>query len=200
MDDPGNYGVSFHGAFHRLAWRRCFGCSLTFHRQVTEEAAEQGFRISDAHLFAGGIGVGENSVLTIDESFQQNNDIMNVYATTLGGPLDTKLSDSVDFENLYTRLRVTKDIFALAGEGSNLPARTTVIDQSFSQEIIPEPATLGLAGLAVIGMALGKDSSKGLGIATPILVSQRIVDSSKQLPTLPGRGSCFAFVAWGVPS
>jgi len=155
-DADGNFGVSFHGAFIDLPGGGPSDALLRFTVEVSAQAAAQGFRITDAHLFAGGLGVGENSVFTVDESFQSNNKVMNVFGTTLGGPLETKLSDWVDFDELYTRLRVTKDIFALAGDGSNLPARTTVIDQSFSQTQIPEPATIGLVGLALIGIAIGR--------------------------------------------
>lgn len=160
QDDDGNYGVSFHGAFIDLPGNGPSDALLRFTVEVTPEAQAQGFRISDAHLFAGGVGVGENSVFTIDETFQQNDATLNAFATTLGGPLETQLSDWVFFDEdpineVYTRLRVTKDIFALAGD-TNQPARTTVIDQSFSQVQIPEPTTLGLLGLALLGVALGR--------------------------------------------
>ena len=162
-DNDGNFGVSFHGAFIDLPGGGPSDALLRFTVEVTEEAQARGYRISDAHLFAGGVGVGEDSVFTIDETFQENDATMNVFATTLGGPLETKLSDWVFFEEthneVYTKLRVTKDIFALASDDSNLPARSTVIDQSFSQVIIPEPATLTLLAVAAIGIALGRRES-----------------------------------------
>jgi len=159
MDEVGNFGVSFHGSFIDLPGDGPSDALLRFTVEVSSEEAERGFRISDAHLFGGGIGVDEDdedSVFIIDESFQQNDATMSVFATTLGGPLETKLSDRVDFKKIYTRLRVTKDIFARASDESNLPARTTVIDQSFSQVIIPEPATLGLVAFALLGIAVGQ--------------------------------------------
>ena len=60
---------------------------------VVRLVVSQGMRI-----VAGGIGVGDNSVFTVDESFQGNNETMSVYATTLGGPLDTKTSDWAYFD------------------------------------------------------------------------------------------------------
>jgi len=157
MDEADNFGISFHGSFIDLPGDGSSDALLRFTVQVSTEEAENGFRISDAHLFAGGIGVGEDSVFVIDESFQQNNSTMSVFATTLDGQLETKLSDWTFFEENHTRLRVTKDIFALTADGSNLPARTTIIDQSFSQEfIVPEPATLGLVAMALLGIAIGK--------------------------------------------
>lgn len=153
MDEDGNFGVSFHGAFLDLPGGGSSDALLRFTVEVSEEAAARGYRISDAHLYLGGVGVDDNSVFTVDESFQRDDATLNTYATTLGGALESKLSDWEYFDRTYTRMRVTKDIFALAGEGSNLPARATVIDQSFSQTIIPEPATLSLVGFALLGIA-----------------------------------------------
>lgn len=156
-DADGNFGVSFHGIFIDLPGGGPSDALLRFTVSVTEDAAAQGFRISDANLFLGGLGLGDDSFFSVDESFQENDETLNVFGTTLGnGPEETQLSDGVFFDELYTKLRVTKDIFALAGDNTNQPVRTTVIDQSFSQEVIPEPATIGLVGLALIGLALGK--------------------------------------------
>jgi hypothetical protein len=63
-----------------------------------------------------------------------------------------KLSDEVYFDDLYTSLRVTKDILAYSG-GGRTPARTSVIDQSFSQTIVPEPATLVVFAMFGLGLA-----------------------------------------------
>lgn len=158
QDGDGNYGVSFHGAFIDLPENGPSDALLRFTVEVSPEAIRKGYRISDAHLFAAGIGIGDDSVFTIDESFEQSNQTMNVFATSLNGPTETKLSDWVFFDQLYTKLRVTKDIFALAGD-TNLPARTTAIDQSFSQVQIPEPTTLGLLAIGLMGVALGRKSS-----------------------------------------
>lgn len=157
QDEDGNYGVSIHGTFVDFPDENnaASDALLRFTVEVAPEAAERGYRISDAHLFVGGVGLGDDSFLSIDESFQQNNDSMSVFATTLNGPKEQKLSDWVFFDESYTRLRVTKDIFARAGD-TNQPARTTVIDQSFSQEIIPEPATLGLMMIGILGIAASK--------------------------------------------
>jgi len=157
LDVDGNYGISFQGAFIDLPGGGSSDALLRFTVDVSPEAAEEGFRISGANLFIGGFGVGEDSVFAVDESFQQNNASLNAYTTTLGDSQDTQASDWVFFEENYTSLRVTKDIFALASNDSNLPARATVIDQSFSQVLIPEPATISLVVLALLGgLAVGK--------------------------------------------
>jgi hypothetical protein len=50
-----------------------------------------------------------------------------------------------------TTLHVTKDILAIAASQSGQPARATVIDQAFSQQV-PEPATVVLMLLGSIGL------------------------------------------------
>jgi len=152
QDTDGNWGLSFHGAFIDLPGDGPSDALLRFTVGVTQEALDQGWRISDAHLFAGGTGLGGDSFFAIDETFEENNESLNVFATTLDGSLEQQLSDGVDFDELYTSLRVTKDIFALAGD-TNQPVRTTVIDQSFSQIQIPEPAAWSLIVLMGVGMA-----------------------------------------------
>ena len=156
LDDDGipNFGLSFHGTFIDLPGDGPSDALLRFTVEVSPEAAARGFRISDAHLFVGGIGLGDDSFFSVDESFAQNDQSMSVFASTLVGPRDQKLSDWVFFDELHEKLRVSKDIFAIAGD-TNQPARATVIDQSFSQEIIPEPATLGLMFMGLLGIAAG---------------------------------------------
>lgn len=141
LDD--NLGISFHGVFWDLPGGGPSDALIRFTVEVAPDELAEGFRISDAHLFLGGVDVGDNSFLAVDESFQGINQTLNTFATTLGGPLSQDLADEVFFGQLYTKLRVTKDILAFTGD-TDRPARTTVIDQSFSQMIIPEPASLVL--------------------------------------------------------
>ena len=150
--DPfGNWGISFHGAFVDLPGNGFSDALIRFVVDIDPVFLQQGYRISDAHLFLGGVGVGENSAFIVDESFLGLNETMSVFKSTInqGG---TKLSDSAYFDPTMTRLHVTKDVFALAAEGSSLPARATVIDQSFSQTNIPEPATLMILALGSFGL------------------------------------------------
>lgn len=152
-DLDGNFGISFHGVFQDLPGdNKPSDALIRFTVDISPDFLEQGYRISDAHLFIGGVGVGENSYLTVDESFQGVNSTLNAYATTLGGQLNQVLSDEVIFDQVYTRLRVSKDILAFANAEADLPARTTVVDQSFSQIIIPEPTTFMIG--AVCGVSI----------------------------------------------
>lgn len=153
-DPDGNWGVSFHGTFVDLPGGGFSDALIRFAVEVSPQAQAQGWQISDAHLFLGGAGVGDESFFTVDESFLGKNETLNAYISTIGPGTNSQLSDSTIFTTPVTKLFVTKDIFASAANGGFLPARATVIDQSFSQELIPEPATLALAGMGCIGIGL----------------------------------------------
>jgi hypothetical protein len=153
-DSDGNWGVSFHGGFLDLPGGAALSdAKLRFRVSVDPVGLRQGFRISDAHLFAAGIGVGPNSFFAVDESFEGLNNTMNVFKTTLGGNQDQQLFDWTYFDEPMASIVVTKDILAIAGANSTQPARATVIDQSFSQVRIPEPATVAIALLGLVGFA-----------------------------------------------
>lgn len=151
-DPDGNWGVSFHGTFVDLPGGGFSDALIRFMVEIDEDAIEAGWVISDAHLFIGGVGAGDESFLTVDETFLGKNETLNAFYSTIGPGVNSQLSDSTIFSTPVTKLNVTKDIFASAAEGGFLPARTTVIDQSFSQTLIPEPATLALAGMS--GLAI----------------------------------------------
>jgi PEP-CTERM motif len=152
-DPDGNWGVSFHGSFVDLPGDGASDALLRFMVQVNPDQTRLGRKISDAHLFLGGVGAGPQSVFTVDESFlQYNNSLSTFYSTINAPPITQKLNDSTVFTTPTPVLNVTKDIFALAGPDSTQPARATVIDQSFSQ-VVPEPATLAMLGLAGLGLA-----------------------------------------------
>jgi hypothetical protein len=106
-------------------------------------------------LAIGGANTGgPNSAFIVDETLS-NGQLLEAYVTTIGGPQQNKLTDDKVFTGV-TKLNVTKDILAIAAAGNPLPARATVIDQSFSQTQIPEPATValfGLSSLALVGVA-----------------------------------------------
>lgn len=152
QDPDGNWGVTFHGSFVDLPGGASSDAFIRFMVEVDQASLAAGWRISDAHLFISGAGVGDNSVFLVDESFLGRNETLNAYISTLGGPQQAQLHDQVVLDPMTNKLTVTKDIFALAATGGFLPARATVIDQSFSQEQIPEPTVMVLAGLSALGM------------------------------------------------
>jgi hypothetical protein len=151
-DPQGNWGVSFHGSFRDLPGGTDSDALIRFMVEVDPQFFNQGWRITDAHLFLGGVGVGDESYFIVDESFSLSgiNDTLNVFQSTLGPGTTAQLSDQVFFDPGLQKLFVTKDINAFAANNSGLPARATVIDQSFSQTLIPEPATIALAGLSML--------------------------------------------------
>ncbi|HMO83477.1 MAG TPA: PEP-CTERM sorting domain-containing protein [Lacipirellulaceae bacterium] len=149
-DSGGNWGISFHGAFLDLPGGSFSDALIRFMVNVAEAEAAAGWRINGANLFIGGAGAGgPDSAFIVDESFQENDVLLEAYVTTLGGAQQAKTSDSATFAPVV-KLNVTKDILAIAAAGNSLPARATVIDQSFTQ--IPEPTSLALLGMTGLAM------------------------------------------------
>lgn len=149
-DQNGNWGVSFHGTFLDMPGGGISDALVRFNVDIDPVALRQGYRISDAHLFMSGFGVGNDSVFTVDESFLETNQHLNTFISSMNGG-GVKSSDWVDIAPTQTTLHVTKDILAIAGANSILPARATAIDQSFSQIVIPEPTVAMLSLCGVFG-------------------------------------------------
>ena len=96
-----------------------------------------------------------NSEFFVDESFAPDasdpSETLHAGMSTFpGGPV--LLADSTNFLVPHTVLHVTKDIYANASVASGQSARATAIDQSFSQTIIPEPTSLVLSLVGLIGL------------------------------------------------
>lgn len=157
-DADGNLGIRFQGAFQDLpdfGFQVSSDAAVTYEVSINPEFVRRGWLITDAHLVGSGVGVaGQGSYITVDESFTGNNppitSTLSVFESRLnqGG---RQLEDSVVFNRGYTRLRVQKDILARASEHAILPARITIIDQTFSQSI-PEPTAFVMAGLTLCGL------------------------------------------------
>lgn len=156
-DVAGNWGLRFQGPFLDLPGGPGNGASdahISFAVEVAAAQAAQGIRITDAHLELFGVGAGEDSQFSVDEGFAGLTEILNAHYSTLGAATvanpDFVQSDNVIFATPQLKLNVVKDILALANANSTQAARTTVIDQSFSQ--IPEPTSMVLFGVAGLGM------------------------------------------------
>jgi hypothetical protein len=152
-DPDGNWGITFNGTFMDLPGGGASDALIRYMVQVDPTNTRLGWRISDAHAFLGGVGVGENSVFIVDESFLENNQTLHTYDSTFGVG-GTKTNDQTTFNPVLQKLNVTKDIFAFASDNSTLPARATAIDQSFSQSKVPEPATIVMCLMAGLGLVL----------------------------------------------
>jgi hypothetical protein len=149
-DPSGNWGVSFHGAFVDMPGGASSDAAIRFNVDIDPTFLARGFRISDAHLFLNGSGVGTDSLFTVDESFLENSKTLHAFVSTLGAG-GTQMSDATVFNPVVPTLHVTKDILAIAGPTAFLPARATVIDQSFSQSnVIPEPTTVVMSLLGLV--------------------------------------------------
>lgn len=154
-DIDGNWGITFHGSFIDLPGNGPSDALIRYMVEVDFLSAQQGLRITDAHLSMGGVGAGDEGFISVDETFAGRNNTLNVFFSNLGPttpPADAQLTDVTFFNPGATKLNVTKDIFALAAENSTQPTRATAVDQSFSQTVIPEPTSvmLGLTGLALV--------------------------------------------------
>jgi len=148
-DPAGNWGITFQGPFADLPGGGASDAMIRYMVEIDATNIRLGKKITDAHIALGGSGVGTNSAIMVDESFLESNQTMHVFNSTINGG-GSKLTD--DIPNLVpvgTKLNVVKDIFAFAADTSTLPARASVIDQSFSQSV-PEPATIALAGLVML--------------------------------------------------
>jgi hypothetical protein len=159
QDADGNWGLRFQGAFLDLPGGGASDAHISFMVEVSAAAAQEGFLISDAHLNLAGVGAGEDSFFGVDESFLGRSETLNAFYSTLGAATtaapDAQLSDFTLIVPPTLKLNVVKDILAIASVNSTQPARGTVIDQSFSQEV-PEPtcmALIGLSSLAFVGIA-----------------------------------------------
>lgn len=153
QDSNGNWGISLHGTFVDLPGSEERSDALVrFMVEIDAENQQRGWVINDAHLFLGGVGSGDDSFFGVDETFLTSDESMSVYRTTMGDGEEQVLSAWVDLDRPRTKLVVTKDIIAIAGVNSDQPSRATVIDQSFSQRIIPEPSTVALGALACLGL------------------------------------------------
>ena len=101
------------------------------------------------------MALATESYFGVDESFIGRSETLSAFFSTLGaattGNPDTQLSDFTLLNPPALKLNVVKDILAIAAANSTQPARGTVIDQSFSQNV-PEPASFVLFGLSGLGL------------------------------------------------
>ena len=156
QDPDDNFGLTLQGAFLDSPGDVTgSSATLEFDVTVSDEGQQLERVISDAHLFLEGSGVPADSEFSVDESFQNASETLQVFSSTIGGQSVNQLFDWVDFSQTATSRQVTALISALTAEEANLPARATAIDLSFSQ-VIPEPSTALLLMCAGVAFGAGR--------------------------------------------
>lgn len=156
QDDAENYGIRLQGGFVDTPGGGASDALISFRVTVTDPR----YQIVDAHLEANLEVLGTTEAagfIGITETFFPDSEqVMDVFASRLSnGQQDAKLKDWIDFEEPHTVLRVQKDILALAISGDvNFP-QASFIDQTFSQEVVPEPGSVALLVLGALGVGLG---------------------------------------------
>jgi hypothetical protein len=153
QDDDGNFGIRFQGGFMDLASSQ--GASDALITYMVE--AGPGFLISDAHLAGNPNVMGELGAINVTETFlplgQQGQYTLEIYDDE---NLETaQLMDAVDFVPPVKKLNVQKNILAFAvPEGQSVTL--SMVDQTFSQVVIPEPSTVVSLMMGVIAIALAR--------------------------------------------
>ena len=128
QDPDDNFGLTLQGAFlDNPGDVTGSTATLNFDVTISDEGQQLGRVISDAHLFLGGSSVPADSEFSVDESFQNASETLQVFLSTVGGPLVGQLSDWVDFSETATSHQVTALLSALTAEEAVLPARATTI-------------------------------------------------------------------------
>ena len=158
VDDAGNFGVQFQGAFIDLASSGGGSDALiTYTVRVTDPRR----LISDAHIQGNPNLLGETGSISVTETFlplgANAEYTMSIFDDeSIPTP---RLVDWTYFDPPVTELRVQKDILAIATQAATTGATSATlswVDQTFSQIDVPEPMTAGLLLIGVAVMALGK--------------------------------------------
>jgi hypothetical protein len=158
-DPDGNWGISFHAAFTDFPGGAASSTAQIDYQVAVDAANSQlGRKITDAHLFMGGVGMDVNSSAEVNENVAEQTGFLlhGFQISSSSGQTTQQLSDAKSLATPQSLLHVTKHITLTAGEGSILPARLTVVDQSFSQTPVPEPSTLCMALAGFIGCSVAR--------------------------------------------
>jgi len=156
-DDDGNFGIRFQGAFIDTTGA-AGGSDALITYDVTAGANRL---ISDAHLQGNPSRLGQFGSISVTETFlplgAAGEFTMRIYDDQNINP--PKLVDSTIFTTPVKTLHVQKDILGLAKVNQQSPtAPSTVtlsfVDQTFSQIVVPEPATMALLFAGTFGFVL----------------------------------------------
>jgi hypothetical protein len=150
LDDAGNFGIRFQGAFVDLP-SSPGGSDALINYMV--EATDPLKLISDAHLAGNPTLLGTQGSISVVETFlplgQNGEYTMRIFDDESVGQ---KLTDQTFFNPPVKKLSVQKDILVIATPQSQT-VTMSFVDQSFSQITIPEATTLSLSLIGLISAA-----------------------------------------------
>jgi hypothetical protein len=152
IDDAGNFGIRFQGAFIDLPSSP--GGSDALINYVVEVVDPSQFLISDAHLSGNPTLLGTTGSISVVETFlplgSNGQYTMKIFDDESVGQ---KLTDQTFFVPPVAKLNVQKDILVIATPQSQT-VTMSFVDQSFSQIRVPEATSLVLSMIGLVSLGL----------------------------------------------
>jgi hypothetical protein len=141
----GNLGLRFQGGFGDSPGSGSSDALISYTVTVTDP----NYVITDAHIYGNPLILppGGTGIMSVTETFLP--DAPNTMSIFDIKPGPFQNSDSTIFATGYTTLHAQKDIYAFA-LGARF-ATMSFVDQTYSQTGVPEPGTLGLLGIGLLG-------------------------------------------------
>ncbi|BBO35680.1 hypothetical protein PLANPX_5292 [Lacipirellula parvula] len=130
-DQNGAFGVKVVGAFDDRRGGASSDASVGFHVQLTPASIISGKRFVGASAHLGGTSLSDESYITVAESFQHVDKVLDTYYSLVGPNTNSQLHDSVSFEFRPAALVVSIDYLGHAAEMAWDSARAGAFSTSF---------------------------------------------------------------------